>query len=188
MSTAPKARKRHMDMARAYLAESSSTRGNWEESARAAGFSVSPPRDSGPMAVALERIQAEIELVGAGALESVAPEGSMKGRSSSAKPTKRDSDVERLEALLGDGDPDWDVLGPVAKRVLTKVGIGSIESSPGQVTALREVLNRAEAAEAAKRKQSSDPLRAIGVVVLPTLRSADDVEVIDLGEETDAAH
>jgi len=61
------------------------------------------------------------------------------------EPPTIDEDQLALANLLAeDHDPNWTELARLSKRVLAKVAAGILESEPGQVSALKEVIGRAE--------------------------------------------
>lgn len=95
-------------------------------------------------------------------------------------PETVDDDLKALDdRLSGSGTPDWEELASIARRVLGKIGAGLIDQSPGQVSALKEIINRAEGKVGAGQRDEGP----IGVVVLPALMDQDRLPYLDVDQE-----
>ena len=97
-------------------------------------------------------------------------------------PPPPDQDVLELDRMLStQSDPDWKVVAPVAKRILTKVGIGKIKGSATQVSALKEIILRAEG-RLGVTKPEDDDAQVVHVICLPYLDNPEPGKILDLGD------
>lgn len=92
----------------------------------------------------------------------------------------KDADLEELERLT-DADASWQQLAPLAKRVLGKIGLGSITATAQQVASLKEILTRAEGRAGQHLDTSEQDGNVVKLVVLPAI-DTEAGPLIDLGE------
>lgn len=135
---------RHLEAARLFLAGGRDTKGKWEASARKAGFERVPNKASGVMEKAFHKVRDSGRLVDEETVEL----------------------ANRLS--LEDG---WEGAAVQARKMLFNIGAGFEEATAGQVTALKEIIARAEG----KVGQVASSERPMGVLILPAL-VADDGE------------
>lgn len=153
--------KRHKEAARLYLMGPEGIRSDWAEACREAGFTRVPDIEG----VAVQAAFADWKREGENT-PSVAD-----------VPKPPDDDAVALERLLEVENPDWDELARLAKRVLVKIGTGLMgDSSSYQVTALKEIIARAEGRVGQKKEDVEHVF--LGLVVLPVLRDVPTSEVV----------
>lgn len=152
MATELKPDERHWKAAELYLSGPSGVRGNWKAACREAGFKRTPGIDNKTSQHVIEETR-------------------------NSKAGVDDALLE-LEMLLETGEPEWDEVAPVARKVLTKIGAGLIEADSGQISALKEMIARAEG-----RVGSEGAGGPQGVVVLPALVDQDRLPYVDAESE-----
>jgi len=148
---------RHLEAARLYLAGPTGVRNNWPEACKRVGFKRVPGLKSKVIQKALVKEGANIDTV-------------------------PDSDMVQLEQMLA-GDPTWEELSRVSRKVMVKIGTGVIQANAGQVTALKETIARAEGRVGQDKDEKEEEV--IGVVVLPAIVGEGDLRIVDveLGQE-----
>jgi hypothetical protein len=151
---------KHLDAARYYLYGPEGIKGRWNAAAKSAGYERTPSMDTDIMELAFEEVRAE----------HMRREG----------PTQ-DQVVKELEQLLS-GAFSWEEAAPIAQRVLVQIGAGLVPASAGQVSALKEMVSRAEG-RVGDRATGDRP---VGVVVLPALVDQDSLPYVDATELEDS--
>lgn len=144
---------------------------NWDACAKAARFQRVPDKNNNLSRNALKKAERWV--------------GDWRELDADTSPV-RDNDLEELERLVTLQDPDWDELAVLAKRLLVKVGAGILpETSAYQVTALKEIIARAEGRVGQKKEKVKEELA--GLVILPVLTLPDEsmVTVVELEEIDD---
>lgn len=144
-----KVQERHLEAARLYLSGPPGLQGNWRASCHRAGFERAPALDNETSQEALEQVK--------------------------AAESEPDEDLERLEALLESANPSWEELALVARKVLGKIGAGMISPNQGQVSSLKEIIQRAEG----RVGSQGGGEELAGIVVLPALVDQEGVPYLD---------
>jgi hypothetical protein len=84
---------------------------------------------------------------------------------------------KRMEDLLAE-DGRWEDIAPLARRFLAMIGTGRVDASASQVTALKEIIGRAEGRVGQQRADE----KPLGILVLPALVGADSFPFVALDE------
>ena len=125
-------------------------------SAREVGFERTPQRESKAVQEALSKARMPINGI--------------------QEPKTIDGDQLALGNLLAEEhDPNWTELARLSKRVLAKISAGILESNQGQVSALKEVIGRAEGRIGADAEDKEEKTH---ILILPTEDSGQGPSVI----------
>ena len=150
---------RYQDLAEKFL-QSNGSDHDFSRIAREVGFERTPQRHSKAVTQALSKAQVPDNGSGTGIHE----------------PITIDEDQLALANLLAsEHDPNWTELARLSKRVLAKIAAGILESEAGQVSALKEVIGRAEGRIGADKEDQEEKTH---ILILPVEDSGQGPSVI----------
>ncbi len=146
---------RYQELAERFLASNGSDH-DFKAIAQAVGFERTPQRESKAVQEALSKARVSDNTM--------------------VEPHTIDEDQLALANLLAEErDPNWTELARLSKRVLAKVAAGILESEAGQVSALKEVIGRAEGRIGADREDQEEKNH---ILILPVEDSGEGPSVI----------
>ncbi len=153
---------RYQELAEKFLASNGSDQ-DFSRIAREVGFERTPQKNSKAVNEALSK-----------ALVDQSAENGFGGQVQ--EPPTVDEDQLALGNLLAEEhDPNWTELARLSKRVLAKISAGIIRSNQGQVSALKEVIGRAEGRIGADREDQDEKTH---ILILPVEDSGEGPSVI----------
>jgi hypothetical protein len=153
---------RYDELAEGFLASNGSDI-DFGRVAREVGFERCPKRDSKAVTEAMSK-----------ALLSKTTGNGFGGQVE--EPPTVDEDQSSLANLLAEEhDPNWTELARLSKRILAKISAGIIRSNQGQVSALKEVIGRAEGRIGADAEDKEEKTH---ILILPTEDSGQGPSVI----------
>ena len=143
---------RYDELAQKFLASNGSEH-DFKNIAREVGFERTPQRESKAVQEALSK-----------ALLNSSAENAFNGQVE--EPRTVDEDQKALANLLAEEhDPNWTELARLSKRVLAKISAGILTTNQGQVSALKEVIGRAEGRIGADAEDKEEKTH---ILILPT--------------------
>ncbi len=153
---------RYQELAEKFLASNGSDI-DFGRIAREVGFERTPQRQSKAVNEALSKALVDLSReadVGDGIHEPI---------------TVDEDQLALANLLASEHDPNWTELARLSKRVLSKIAAGILESETGQVSALKEVIGRAEGRIGA---EAEDKDEKVHILILPVEDSGEGPSVI----------